>query len=312
MTLTRGKRKAFDSGAFLDVDRYLREKKELIDAALTKILPNERDYPPKLCKAMRYSILNGGKRIRPILAMAAFDAVGGRGEMILPFACALEFIHTYSLIHDDLPAMDDDDFRRGKPTVHKVFGEALAILAGDALLAGAFQSMSHGALEHGIDLEMSMEIIHEISQTAGFSGLVGGQVMDIESEGRAADLPTVEYIHTHKTGALILASLRTGAKLGGASSGKLVAITRYGERIGLAFQIVDDILNVIGESSILGKTVGSDEARKKATYPGVVGIEESKRLAENLVNEAIAHLTILEEKAGPLEEIARYLVRRTS
>jgi len=277
-----------------------------------KIVPNERDYPPKLCKAMRYSILNGGKRIRPILAMAAFDAVGGKGDTILPFACALELIHTYSLIHDDLPAMDDDDFRRGKPTVHRVFGEAVAILAGDALLTGAFQTMSHGALEHGIDLEMSMEIIREISQTAGFSGLVGGQVMDIESEGRAADLPTVEYIHTHKTGALILASLRAGAKLGGASSDKLEAITRYGERIGLAFQIVDDILDVIGESSTLGKEVGSDEARKKATYPGVVGIEESKRLAENLVKEAIAHLTILEEKAEPLEEIARYLVRRTS
>jgi len=277
-----------------------------------KIVPNERDYPPKLCKAMRYSILNGGKRIRPILAMAAFDAVGGKGDTILPFACALELIHTYSLIHDDLPAMDDDDFRRGKPTVHRVFGEAVAILAGDGLLTGAFQTMSHGALEHGIDLEMSMEIIREISQTAGFSGLVGGQVMDIESEGRAADLPTVEYIHTHKTGALILASLRIGAKLGGASSDKLEAITRYGERIGLAFQIVDDILDVIGESSTLGKEVGSDEARKKATYPGVVGIEESKRLAENLVKEAIAHLTILEEKAEPLEEIARYLVRRTS
>lgn len=296
----------------MDIDRYLRNRKELIDAALMKIVPNERDYPPKLCKAMRYSILNGGKRIRPILAMAAFDAVGGKGDTILPFACALELIHTYSLIHDDLPAMDDDDFRRGKPTVHRVFGEAVAILAGDGLLTGAFQTMSHGALEHGIDLEMSMEIIREISQTAGFSGLVGGQVMDIESEGRAADLPTVEYIHTHKTGALILASLRIGAKLGGASSDKLEAITRYGERIGLAFQIVDDILDVIGESSTLGKEVGSDEARKKATYPGVVGIEESKRLAENLVKEAIAHLTILEEKAEPLEEIARYLVRRTS
>lgn len=312
MSPKRDKTKAFDSGESLDLDRYLRNRKELIDAALMKILPNERDYPPKLCKAMRYSILNGGKRIRPILAMAAFDAVGGKGDTILPFACALEFVHTYSLIHDDLPAMDDDDFRRGKPTVHRVFGEAVAILAGDALLTGAFQTMSHGALEHGIDLEMSMEIIHEISQTAGFSGLVGGQIMDIESEGRAADLPTVEYIHTHKTGALILASLRTGAKLGGASSDKLEAITRYGERIGLAFQIVDDILDVIGESSTLGKEVGSDEARKKATYPGVVGIEESKRLAENLVKEAIAHLTILEEKAEPLEEIARYLVRRTS
>ncbi len=208
--------------------------------------------------------------------------------------------------------MDNDDFRRGKPTVHKVFGEAVAILAGDALLAEAFRTMSRGALDYGIDLEVTTDIILEISQTAGFSGLVGGQVVDIESEGQDVDLPTVEYIHTHKTGALILGSLRAGAKLGGSSGDELEAITRYGGRIGLAFQVVDDILDIVGESSKLGKDVGSDEARNKATYPGVVGIEESKRLAENLVDEAVSHLTVLRNRAEPLEEIGRYLIRRTS
>ncbi len=172
--------------------------------------------------------------------------------------------------------------------------------------------MSRGALDYGIDLEVTTDIILEISQTAGFSGLVGGQVVDIESEGQDVDLPTVEYIHTHKTGALILVSLRAGAKLGGSSGGELEAITRYGGRVGLAFQVVDDILDIVGESSKLGKDVGSDEARNKATYPGVVGIEESKRLAENLVDEAVSHLTILRNRAEPLEEIARYLIRRTS
>jgi len=290
----------------------LRDKKEQIDAALMKILPRETVYPSTLCKAMRYSVLGGGKRIRPALAMTAFDAVGGQGDAILPFACALELIHAYSLIHDDLPAMDNDDFRRGKPTVHRVFGEALAILAGDALLTEAFKTMSRGALDHGIDSGVAMGIIHEISVAAGFSGMVGGQVVDMESEGRDVDLPTVEYIHTHKTGALILTSLRTGAKLGGTSLEKLEAITRYGERIGLAFQIVDDILDIVGEPSTLGKDVGSDEAQKKATYPDVVGIGESKRLAENLVEEAVACLSILQEKGEPLKEIARYMIRRAS
>ncbi len=296
----------------MDIDLYLQERKKRIDAALTKILPLETDYPPALCKAIRYGVLGGGKRIRPILAMAAFDASDGQGDAILPFACALEFIHAYSLIHDDLPAMDDDDLRRGRPTVHRVFGEALAILTGDALLTEAFKTMSHASMEYRVDPEVAMGIIYEISLTAGARGLVGGQVVDIESEGRDVDLPTVEYIHTHKTGALILACLRTGAKLGGASPEKLAAITRYGERVGLAFQIVDDILDVVGESSALGKPVGSDETRKKATYPGVVGIEESKRLAENLVKEAIVHLTLFEEEGEPLKEIARYLIRRTS
>lgn len=308
----RGKRTTSESEASLDIHLYLQEKKKLIDAALTKFLPPETDYPQKLSGAVRYGVLEGGKRIRPILALAAFDASDGHGDVIFPFACALEFIHAYSLIHDDLPAMDDDDFRRGNPTVHRVFGEATAILAGDALLAEAFKIMSRAVLDHDVNPRVVVGIIHEVSTAAGFRGLVGGQVVDIESEGRHVDLPTVEYIHTHKTGTLILASLRVGAKLGGASRRKLEAITRYGERVGLAFQVVDDILDIVGNASSLGKPVGSDEAKKKATYPAVVGIEESKRLAQNLVEEAVSHLALFKQEGEPLREIARYLTRRTS
>jgi geranylgeranyl diphosphate synthase type II len=306
------KRKTSEPEVSLDIRAYLEEKKRLIDAALTKTLPLETGYPSTLCKAIRYSVLNGGKRIRPILALAAFDASEGQGEAIFPFACALELIHTYSLIHDDLPAMDDDDFRRGKPTVHRVFGEAVAILAGDALLSEAFRIMSRAAVEHRTDPVVAVGILHEISMTTGLHGLVGGQAVDLESEGRDVDLPTLEYIHTHKTGALILTALRTGAKVGGASPEKLEAVTRYGERVGLAFQIVDDVLDIVGESSALGKPVGSDEARRKATYPRIVGFEESKRLAENLVEEAIANLKPLGERGEALEGIARYLIERTS
>jgi geranylgeranyl diphosphate synthase type II len=261
---------------------------------------------------MRYSVLGGGKRIRPILAIASFEAVGGETEAILPFACALEMVHAYSLIHDDLPAMDNDNIRRGRPTTHRVFGEAIAILAGDALLTEAFQTMSRGALDHDIDAALAIDIVREISFAAGAKGMVAGQVVDMESEGREVNLPTVEYIHTHKTGALILASVRTGAKLGQASSDQLGAITRYGERIGLAFQIVDDVLNLTGQKSELGKNVRSDEARKKATYPALVGVVESKRLAEGLLVEAIASIKILGKNADPLRGIAQYLIRRRS
>lgn len=261
---------------------------------------------------MRYSLLGGGKRIRPILAIAAFEAVGGETEAIFPFACALEMVHAYSLIHDDLPAMDNDNFRRGRPTTHRVFGEAIAILAGDALLTEAFHAMSCGALAHDIDASLTIDIIREISFAAGVSGMVGGQAVDMESEGRDVNLPTVEYIHTHKTAALILASVRTGAKLGQASSDQLEAITKYGERIGLAFQVIDDVLNLTGKKSKLGKDVRSDEARKKATYPALVGVGESKRLAKCLVDEAIASIEIFGKNADPLRGIARYLIRRKS
>jgi geranylgeranyl diphosphate synthase type II len=238
--------------------------------------------------------------------------VGGKGERILPFACALEMIHTYSLIHDDLPAIDNDDYRRGKPTCHKVFGEAIAILAGDGLLTEAFKLMadqpakdhpsSHGGL--------LLDLINEVAQAAGVLGMVGGQVVDIESEGKVADLPTVQYIHTHKTGAMILASVRVGAKLGGANEEILKALTRYGENLGLAFQIVDDILNVEGEADLMGKKTGSDLSKGKATYPSVLGVEESKRRAKELVHLAVDALKPLGPEANPLREIARFVVAR--
>ncbi len=261
---------------------------------------------------MRYSVLNGGKRIRPILAIAAFDVVGGYGDSIFPFACALEMIHSYSLVHDDLPAMDDDDFRRGRPTTHRVFGEAVAILAGDALLTEAFRMISRGVLEYRVDPTLAIEIIQEIAWSAGYSGMVGGQVVDMESQGKGVDLPTVEYIHTHKTGALIVASLRTGAKLGKCSPEQLDAISRYGERIGLVFQVIDDILDVVGDRSVLGKDVGSDGEKEKATYPAVLGIVESRRLAASLAEAGIDSLQMFRDKAEPLREIARFIVERAS
>jgi geranylgeranyl diphosphate synthase type II len=208
--------------------------------------------------------------------------------------------------------MDNDDFRRGRPTTHRVYGDAMAILAGDALLTAAFQMIGRGALEKNLDPTLAIDVVREVSLASGFSGMVGGQAVDMEFEGREVDLPTVEYIHTHKTGALILASLRTGAKFGQASPKQLEAVTKYGERIGLAFQIVDDVLNVTGLRTELGKSIGSDEARKKATYPALVGVIESKRLAEGLVEEAISSIATLGNSADPLREIARYLVSRES
>lgn len=296
----------------MDVQQYLQQWKDRIDRTLEALLPAEEGRSSKLNQAMRYSVLGGGKRIRPILAIASCEAVGGETEGILPFSCALEMVHAYSLVHDDLPAMDNDDFRRGRPTTHRVYGDAMAILAGDALLAAAFQTIGRGASEKHLDPTLALDIVREVSLAAGFSGMVGGQAADMEFEGREVDLPTVEYIHTHKTGALILASVRTGAKFGRASPRQLEAVTKYGERIGLAFQIVDDVLNVTGERAELGKNIGTDEARKKATYPALVGVIESKRLAEGLVEEAISSIATLGKSADPLREIARYLVSRES
>ena len=302
----------------MDIKRYFKDKKEIVDAALEGYLPyrpeskGEGVFPTSLYKAIRYSLFAGGKRIRPILSMASFEAVGGKGNGILPFACALEMIHTYSLIHDDLPAMDNDDYRRGKPTCHKVFGEAVGILAGDALLTEAFQLMTNQAIQdlskhHG---GLVLEVIHEVAQAAGMLGMVGGQVLDIESEGKEIDFPTLRYIHTHKTGALILVSVRLGAKLGGASEDALKALTRYGEGVGLAFQIADDILNIEGNAIQLGKKTGSDLSRKKVTYPSLLGMEESKRRAKELVEISVNAIRSLGVEAEPLREIARFVLSR--
>ncbi|KAF0218310.1 MAG: geranylgeranyl diphosphate synthase type [Geobacteraceae bacterium] len=297
----------------MDLKKYLRERCKLVDEALDRFLPMEDELPVSLHKAMRYSVFAGGKRVRPILMLAACEAAGGDIALALPAACAMEMIHTYSLIHDDLPAMDDDDFRRGKPTNHKVFGEAVAILAGDALLTEAFILMSRPEHTAKVDSAALLSVIDEIARCAGSRGMVGGQVVDMESEGRTdIDFAMVQYIHTHKTGALIKASVKAGAILGGADKAGVDAITRYGEAVGLAFQIADDILDIEGTTEEIGKDAGSDEARGKATYPAVIGIRQSKERAGELVDLALEALSVFDEKAEPLREIAKYIVYRKS
>lgn len=296
----------------MDIQRYLQEQKERVDSALERYLPKKEELTSNLYRAMQHSLFAGGKRIRPILSIASFEAAGGKGERILPFACALEMIHTYSLIHDDLPAIDNDDTRRGKPTCHKVFGEAVALLAGDGLLTEAFRLMAHppAAERPSRDDALVLDLINEVAQAAGVSGMVGGQVVDIESEGKAVDLPTVQYIHTHKTGAMILASVRVGARLGGAKETLLRALTRYGESLGLSFQIADDLLNVVGKAALMGKQTGTDLVKRKATYPSVLGVEESKTRSRELVEMAIDALRPLGPEADPLREIARFIIAR--
>ncbi|HEY6839125.1 MAG TPA: farnesyl diphosphate synthase [Geobacteraceae bacterium] len=297
----------------MDLKNYLKERCQLVDEALDRYLPAADEMPVSLHKSMRYSVFAGGKRVRPILMLAACEAVGGKPELAMPAACAMEMIHTYSLIHDDLPAMDDDDFRRGNPTNHKVFGEAVAILAGDALLTEAFILMSDPQWCRQVERERVLAVIREIGLCAGSYGMVGGQVVDMESEGnRDIDLATLQYIHTHKTGALIKAAVKAGALLGGADAAGVDAMTRYGEAIGLAFQIADDILDIEGTTEELGKDAGSDEARGKATYPALVGLVEAKRRAAELVDMAFQALAPFGDKAEPLKEIATYIVNRKS
>ena len=297
----------------MDLKTYLKKQCKLVDEALDQFLPKADELPFSLHKSMRYSVFAGGKRIRPILMLAACDAVGGEISRAMPAACAMEMIHTYSLIHDDLPAMDDDDFRRGNPTNHKVFGEATAILAGDALLTEAFILLSSPVAGVVMSPAAQLQVIREIGHCAGSRGMVGGQVVDMESEGKGEiDLATVQYIHTHKTGALIKASVKAGAILGGADEAGLAALTRYGEAIGLAFQIADDILDIEGTTEEIGKDAGSDEARGKATYPAVMGLAESKKRAVELVDMALESLAGFDHRADPLREIATYIVKRKS
>jgi geranylgeranyl diphosphate synthase type II len=295
-----------------DLHDYLRERAALVEAALDRYLPGEDLLPAVLHQAMRYSVFAGGKRLRPTLVLAACEAVGGAPERVLHAACALEMIHTYSLIHDDLPAMDDDDFRRGRPTNHKVYGEANAILAGDALLTEAFRLLADPAANRDRDLAVVLRVIETVARCAGSQGMVGGQVVDMEAEGKPIDYATLQYIHTRKTGALFLASIQAGAWLGGGSDDQLAALTRYGETAGLAFQIADDILDIIGDKVVLGKDVGSDQARGKATYPALLGLSEARRRAEELRDLALTALEPLGTRAEPLRALARYIVDRTS
>ena len=294
----------------METAEYLEARRLLVEEALHRFLPPETAEPAVIHRAMRYSVFGGGKRLRPVLVLAAAEAVGGAPEPFLPVAAALELIHTYSLIHDDLPAMDDDDFRRGRPTSHRVFGEAVAILAGDALLTEAFGLLTAPDCVNRRDPKRLLTVIQEIAAAAGSRGMVGGQTLDILSEGQAVDGAHLELVHRHKTGALIRASLRAGALLAGASPAELEAITAYGEAVGLAFQIADDILNVEGEAAMTGKAVGSDAAKGKATYPSVHGLKEAKARAAALVAEALKALEPLDARADPLRGIARFIVER--
>jgi geranylgeranyl diphosphate synthase type II len=273
-------------------------------------MPGQDVLPCSLHQAMRYSIFAGGKRLRPILMIAACESLGGHASQVLHAACAMEMIHTYSLIHDDLPAMDDDDFRRGRPTNHKVYGEAIAILAGDALLTEAFRILADAEANRSVPPATVIKVIELVARYAGSQGMVGGQVVDMESEGKEIDFPTLEYIHTHKTGGLILASVQVGALLGGGDDSQIAAINRFGGAAGLAFQIADDILDVVGNQEHLGKNVGSDQARGKATYPAQLGLDEARQRADELCEIAISALAPLGAPAEILQALARYIVNR--
>ncbi len=296
----------------MDIKLYLSKRKSMVDKTLDRLVPPAKTFPPSVHEAMRYSLFAGGKRVRPILAIASAEALGAKTAGLLPIASAIELIHTYSLIHDDLPAMDDDDLRRGRPTCHKVYGEAVAILAGDGLLTMAFEVLSDPRYSKAVPPNRMLSIIREIAFASGVFGIIGGQVVDIESEGKDIDFPTLEYIHTHKTGALIRGSVRVGAIYAGASEKRLKALTRYGEFVGLAFQIADDILDITGKEDVLGKDIGSDIEKGKKTYPSMFGLEESRRRAEEVVNKAVASLAGFDRKADSLREIARYIINRVN
>jgi geranylgeranyl diphosphate synthase, type II len=281
----------------------------IIEAVLEKLLPPEGTQPPSIHRAMRYSVFAGGKRLRPILAYESARLFAQNVDAAVPIGCALEFIHTYSLIHDDLPALDNDDLRRGKPTCHKVFGDAIAILAGDALLTLAFQTLAEAPL----DPARRVRVIAEVAAAAGtVGGMVGGQVADLEAEGKPATEETLEYIHRSKTAALIRGAILAGAIAGGATNEDVERLRRFGDNIGWAFQVVDDILDVEESSAALGKTAGKDQAQKKATYPALYGLEKSHQIATELAAKAMKELDGYGERASRLRELAEFLVARRS
>jgi geranylgeranyl diphosphate synthase, type II len=305
--VTVAPRSAESVPAKLNVPDFFEEDRLAVDAALDRLLPLEATPPSSIHRAMRYSVLAGGKRIRPILCLETARVFTPDAASALHPACAIEFIHTYSLIHDDLPALDNDDLRRGKPTCHKKFGDATAILAGDALLTLAFETVGNGP----IDATRRVAIVTEIAAAAGtVNGMVGGQVADLEAEGQLVAPEMLEYIHRSKTAALIRASVTSGALCAGASAEDVARMRRFGENIGWAFQVTDDILDVEESSAALGKTAGKDVAQQKATYPAVYGLARSHEIAHDLATQAIAELTPYAEKAARLREIAEYLVLR--
>jgi geranylgeranyl diphosphate synthase, type II len=295
------KRRRMKLPAFFEDDR------QTVEQALERLLPPESTPPPSIHRAMRYSVFAGGKRVRPILCMEAARIFWADVSPAVHAGCALELIHTYSLIHDDLPALDNDDLRRGKPTCHKQFGEAAAILAGDALLTLAFQTLA----ETPLVAERRVAALQEVSRAAGtVGGMVGGQVADLEAEGKAVQSEMLEYIHRSKTAALIRASVVTGAICGGAEEMDVERLRRFGENIGWAFQVVDDILDVEESSAALGKTAGKDQAQKKATYPALYGLEKSREFAAKLIGEALAELAPYGERAAQLRQLAEFLLAR--
>ena len=290
-----------------DLKQYLEDRRLMVEEALEVALPQQEGPETRVVEAMRYSLFAGGKRLRPILCLAASEAVGGDLKAAMPAGCALEMIHTYSLIHDDLPAMDDDDLRRGKPTNHKVFGEAIAILAGDGLLTEAFVLLSD---YNSLLPERAVQVIGVIAEAASYRGMVGGQVVDILSQNKRAELETVQQMHSRKTAALIAAATESGALAGKGSEAQVAALARYGRAIGLAFQIADDILDIEGDTELLGKTTGADEARGKVTYPAAVGLERSRQAANEMVNDALAALEGFDDRANPLRSLANYIITR--
>jgi len=297
-------------GTAISLSEYLKGRQETINAWLIRLLPPVEAFPPTIHRSMHYSISAGGKRLRPILAIAASDAVGGDMERVLPFACAVEMIHTYSLIHDDLPAMDNDDLRRGKPTSHKVFGEGIAILAGDALLTHAFITMSRPDLGKGIDPGTRLRIIHELAHASGTGGMIGGQVLDLEAQGESLEIEDLATVHRLKTGCLIRASVRIGALAAGAGEKEIESVSVYGEHLGLAFQIMDDLLDIEGSEEVMGKTSKSDLTNHKSTYPALMGIDASRVKARESIERALDALTPFGMSADPLRELALYTITR--
>jgi geranylgeranyl diphosphate synthase type II len=292
------------------LEDYLRRQSQHVEKSLDSLLPTADSYPPELMDAMRYSVFAGGKRLRPILLLAAVEAVGGEVAAALPAACALEYIHTYSMIHDDLPAMDNDAYRRGKLTNHKVYGEAMAILAGDALLTHAFELLSGSPLTERFPADLLLRVSSRLARAAGSFGMIGGQVVDIASEGQQVELAVLEYIHRHKTGALIEAAVTIGGLLGGGNMTQVQALEDYGHHVGWAFQITDDILDVEGDVELLGKEVGRDAQQEKVTYPALLGVETSRQRAIELMQKGISALAVFGHNAERLRQIAQYVVVR--
>jgi geranylgeranyl diphosphate synthase type II len=290
-----------------DLQQFLAARTKTVNAALDKFLPGDKTRPATIHKAMRYSLFAGGKRMRPALCLAAAAACGGREADALPLACAVECIHTYSLIHDDLPAMDNDDFRRGKPTNHKVFGEGIAVLAGDALLTQAFEI---AAQAKGWPRYPHRDLILEIAKASGSLQLVAGQVADLEGEGKKLSVDELRYIHERKTSALLCCAVRLGGMSANCTTAQLQALTDFGYHVGLAFQVIDDILDVTQTSEQLGKTAGKDTRSQKATYPAIVGLEKSRKIAEQLTVKAFAALKFFKGRAVALEALAEFLLKR--